>query len=275
MSETSIVEASKPPVQVIQSPDTFIAQAIEQGSDVAVLSGLFDLKERWERAEAKKAFDAAMAQFQEIKPDLRKASQVKFKTKAGTTEYNFCSLPAMEAALKEPLKECGLTYRWESVRDDGRDGQRCVITHIQGHSESNEMFAPADTSGNKNDIQAVGSTATYLHRYTLVGALGLTTADVDDDGLSAGDTPYYRLLAHNEALREHIHAISAVKLAMATGDYTYAVECMYSLDHSVHEDLWIAPSKGGIFTTEEIKIIKENPEWATERKEFMTAKKTK
>ena len=32
-------------IQVIQSPDTFIQQAIEKGSDVSVLSGLFDLKQ--------------------------------------------------------------------------------------------------------------------------------------------------------------------------------------------------------------------------------------
>ena len=38
-----------------------------------------------------------------------------------------------------------------------------------------------DTSGKKNEIQSRGSTITYLQRYTLIGALGLTTADEDID----------------------------------------------------------------------------------------------
>jgi uncharacterized protein (DUF3820 family) len=51
-----------------------------------------------------------------------------------------------------------------------------------GHSESTTLSAAKDGSGNKNDIQARGSAATYLQRYTLIGALGLTTANEDVDG---------------------------------------------------------------------------------------------
>ena len=258
-------------IQVIQSPDTFIQQAIEKGSDVAVLSGLFDLKQRWEKDEAKKAFHAAMAAFQEVKPDLRKATQVKFNTKAGTTEYNFCPLPEMERVLREPLKSCGLTYRWESVHDSGRDGQRCVITHVQGHSESNVMFAPADTSGNKNAIQAIGSTATYLQRYTLVGALGLTTSETDDDGASSGDLPYLKLLEHNEAVRENIQAILAIKESLADEDYENTAMYQYELGKEVMEALWIAPSKGGIFTTKEVAQLKSD-EMGAARREYIKSK---
>ena len=90
-----MTEAAENQVQVITNPDTFISQAIESKADITVLTGLFDLKQRWEGSEAKKAFHVAMAQFQEIKPDLRKSSQVKFTTTKGTTEYNFCpSLPS-------------------------------------------------------------------------------------------------------------------------------------------------------------------------------------
>ncbi len=44
------------------------------------------------------------------------------------------------------------------------------------------MSAGKDASGSKNDIQQKGSTQTYLQRYTLIGALGLSTADEDVDG---------------------------------------------------------------------------------------------
>ena len=50
------------------------------------------------------------------------------------------------------------------------------------------MSAPADSSGSKNPVQQIGSTMTYLQRYTLIGALGLTTADKDDDGRQGVDS---------------------------------------------------------------------------------------
>jgi hypothetical protein len=43
------------------------------------------------------------------------------------------------------------------------------------------MTAGADASGSKNDIQAISSTVTYLQRYTLLAATGLTSAEMDQD----------------------------------------------------------------------------------------------
>lgn len=47
------------------------------------------------------------------------------------------------------------------------------------------MIAPVDTSGSKNAIQAIGSTVTYLQRYTLLSGCGLAAASTDDDGRGA------------------------------------------------------------------------------------------
>ena len=44
------------------------------------------------------------------------------------------------------------------------------------------MSAGKDDSGQKNQIQQTASTHTYLQRYTLIGALGLSSADEDIDG---------------------------------------------------------------------------------------------
>jgi len=245
-------------VQIIQNPDTFIEQAIAQGAGVDVLSGLFDLKQKWEAAEAKKSFDSAMLKFQSLKPILPKTSDVTYgKDKV---VYKFCPLEKMEELLQEPLAECELSYRWEAVQKKTRDGQRCVITHVMGHSESNTMFAPPDDSGNKNKIQAIGSSSTYLQRYTLVGALGLTTSDTDDDGFASGEMPYLRLLEHNEALRdgENLKAVLAIKEALEENEYEIAAMYLYEMGKEVATALWVAPTKGGIFTTEEIKKMKSN-----------------
>jgi hypothetical protein len=51
-----------------------------------------------------------------------------------------------------------------------------------GHSEETTLKAIPDTSGSKNSIQAIGSTVTYLERYTLLAAMGMAAAGMDNDG---------------------------------------------------------------------------------------------
>lgn len=56
----------------------------------------------------------------------------------------------------------------------------CVVTHREGHSERTTMTGPEDYSGFKTLIQSRGSSVSYLERYTLKGAFGLTSADSDN-----------------------------------------------------------------------------------------------
>ena len=60
----------------------------------------------------------------------------------------------------------------------------CLIFHKEGHNEETTLSGPPDKTGNKNDIQAIGSTLTYLQRYSLMQALGLAASN-DDDGAAA------------------------------------------------------------------------------------------
>ena len=63
----------------------------------------------------------------------------------------------------------------------------CIVTHEDGHEERTQMSGLPDQSGKKNPIQQIASTVSYLRRYTLTGALGITVSDEDDDGVSSGD----------------------------------------------------------------------------------------
>jgi hypothetical protein len=56
-----------------------------------------------------------------------------------------------------------------------------------GHSEETTLRAIPDTSGSKNSIQAIGSTVTYLQRYTLLAAVGMAAAGMDNDGRAADE----------------------------------------------------------------------------------------
>lgn len=159
------------------TPAKLLELAISKDLDVDKLTKLMDLQERWDAQQAKKAFLIAMSDFQSKCPTLTKSKNVSF----GNTSYNYIPLGEIAKQIKELLNECGLSYRWET-KENGNISITCIVSHVDGHSESNTMTAQKDGSGSKNEIQQIGSTMTYLQRYTLIGALGISSADQDPDG---------------------------------------------------------------------------------------------
>lgn len=168
---------------VPNTPADLIKQAIDKGLDVDSLAKLMDLQERWEATQARKAFFSCFTKFQSEVPDLRKTKQVLFETKGGgKTDYHYAPLASITRQISKVLKDNELSYRWEITDDVNQIKVTCIVSHVSGHSEHTTMTANPDTSGNKQAIQARGSAIEYLKRYTLVGALGLSTADSDVDG---------------------------------------------------------------------------------------------
>ncbi len=165
----------------IATPTNLIEQAIEKGLGVAELEKLVALQERWEERQARKAFFDSFTNFQCECPDLRKTKSVSFKDD-GKIQYKYAPLADITRQIGQLLKTHGLSYRWEISDTEKEIRVSCLITHIDGHTETTTMMANPDTSGAKNQIQARGSAIEYLKRYTLIGALGLSTADTDVDG---------------------------------------------------------------------------------------------
>lgn len=189
--ELQLVAEQTSPVQPVMTaqatPMAMLQLAVQQGADLEKLQKLMDLQERWERNEARKAFVAAMAAFKANPPEILKAKHVKFDTQRGSTEYYHATLADVCAAAIKGLADHGISHRWDLKQDATIITVTCVLTHEAGHSESVPMAAAADDSGGKNRIQAIGSTITYLERYTLLAATGLAARDMDDDGHGAGN----------------------------------------------------------------------------------------
>lgn len=185
---TSNVEILNPSPQAI-TPYDMVTQAVMNGASVEVVGKLLDLHERWEANRARKAFDAAMSDAKaEIGP-IHKNRQVKFESKSGgaKTDYRHEDLAEVARTVDPILAKHGLSYRFQTEQSEGFIKVTCVVSHRDGHAERNQLFANSDNSGNKNSIQAIGSTITYLQRYTLKAALGLAASN-DDDGKSAEQT---------------------------------------------------------------------------------------
>ncbi len=131
-----------------------------------------------EAKRSKLAFSNAIAQ---AKAKIAETPIIKNAT--GHNSKRYADFSAYAKVVDPVLASFGLIYRFRTVQSD-KISVTCVLTG-HGHEEENTLSGPADASGSKNAIQAIGSTLTYLQRYTLVQALGLAASD-DDDGAAMG-----------------------------------------------------------------------------------------
>jgi len=168
------------------TPADLLQIAVEGGADIDKLEKLMELQMRWDASEARKAYTRAMAQFRAGCPEISKNKTVDFTSQKGQTHYTHADLAGAIGQIKSVLTECGLSHSWRTENLQGGFIQvTCIVTHVDGHSEQTSMVCQPDNTGNKNPIQAMGSSVTYLQRYTLFAILGLASADDDDGGKQA------------------------------------------------------------------------------------------
>lgn len=185
-----IIEEQEPPRRsalATTTPADLVRIAVEQNADIDKLTRLMDLQDRWEAKQARNAFVQAMSAFKADPIEIFKNKKVLFESQKGKTEYNHAELSDVCDAIVPALAKHDLSHRWDVKQVDSQIVVTCVLTHVGGHSESLTLSSGADQSGNKNSIQAIGSAATYLSRYTLLLICGLATKGVkDDDGRDSG-----------------------------------------------------------------------------------------
>ncbi|WP_199925220.1 ERF family protein [Neorhizobium sp. SOG26] len=170
------------------TPMEMVGRALEMGVSADILKQMMDLRDREEARNAKLAFTRAVAAAKaEIRP-IMKTREVDY-TPQGKQRVNYRheDLAGIEEQVTPILTKHGLSYRFES--DNGVDRPitvTCVLEHVDGHATRTPLSAGADNSGGKNSLQAIASAVTYLQRYTLKLALGLSVSH-DDDGKAADE----------------------------------------------------------------------------------------
>jgi ERF superfamily protein len=165
-----------------------IVQAALASGNVEMYREAVALAKEMDAITARKAFDNAMADAKAKITVIKKNRSVGFdsrKAGAARTEYAYEDLAEIARTIDPILGAHGLSYRFRVSSEVNQPVRvTCVVSHRDGHSEETTLMAGRDESGNKNAIQAIGSTVTYLQRYTLKAALGLAAAH-DDDGRSS------------------------------------------------------------------------------------------
>lgn len=275
-----------PPPAVIDTPARMLMIAVERGDDLAKLERLMDLSDRFEAAQAKKQYMAALAAFRATCPTIDRLMKGHTGKYAGLAD-------ALEQ-VNGLLAVNGFSHSWRTAQADGLITVTCTVTHAGGHAESTALSGMPDTSGAKNAIQAVGSTVSYLQRYTMFAILGLASKDQDDDGKGSSDADRQSKIdaAHlaaevkkgvDEALRkEYLYfgehtaavltnhaAIMGIKAAIAeefsqlpADERSVQLEDARAdwnaMTNETRMALWRAFTRGGCFTTREREFIREH-----------------
>ena len=100
----------------------------------------------------------------------------------GNYSYRYADLADIQRAIAPALADCGLSVSFDTAQDPGGYVIQAKIHHVGGHSEVTTFRVPIDDKTRMNSAQAAGSALTYGRRYALTAALGIVTAEDDDDG---------------------------------------------------------------------------------------------
>lgn len=177
------------PTPVVVSESGAMLAVIERAArdpsvDPGKMERLFAMRKDLEQEAARKAFNAAVAAAKSSIGPIIKNKRVGYESKrtGDRTDYRYEDFAAVARAVDGPLSENGLSYRFRTAQDGASVIVTCILAHSDGHSEETTLRGAVDTSGQKNAIQGIGSAVTYLQRYTLKAALGLSASEADNDG---------------------------------------------------------------------------------------------
>ena len=166
--------------------------ALDPRTDAVKLEHILALYERLTGKEAERAYNAAKGRI------LKKLAGIKIvknravlsqidnpKPQKGTYEaFKYAPLEEIDKHLRPLLAEeqMDLSYSDEPC-DGGGILVRGRLKHLpSGHYEDSFMPAPLDTTGGKSNVQAVGSTNSFLRRYVACNIFNIVVVGDDDDG---------------------------------------------------------------------------------------------
>jgi hypothetical protein len=184
------------PAPPSDNPSTVLALiervALDPRADVEKLERMMAMYERLKAKEAELAYNAAKGRI------LKKLAGIKIvknrsvpyeiekgRPQKGTYEaFKYAPLEEIDKHLRPLLadEDMDLSFSGE-LREGGDILIRGRLKHLPGgHYEDSFMPAPPDTTGGKSNVQAVGSTNSYLRRYVACNIFNIVVVGDDDDG---------------------------------------------------------------------------------------------
>jgi hypothetical protein len=192
-----------------QAPVVRMLQAVlEKGvtaDSVGAVERLVDLYERMAAKEAEKQFAVA---FIELRKELPKIfADRTVPDKFGNEKFRFAAYEDIMQAVDPLLLKHGFTVTFSSEIKEDRITQTCILTHIGGHTRTNQFMARIGSGPpGASPTQADGAASTYAKRFALCAALNIVI-ERDREGVEQDARKEGEPISDDKAayLRELVH----------------------------------------------------------------------
>lgn len=136
---------------------------------------------------------------------------------------------------------------------------RAEIANVAGRVVASGLAEEVRKASNINKTSALENAETSAVGRALaffgMGGTEIASADEVAGAISQQkeDQASEYLMKHNDVLRDSqvLMAVAQMKESLASDDYAYVAQVEAELNREEMVALWVAPSKGGVFTTEE------------------------
>jgi hypothetical protein len=196
MTQAVAERMSQEPAKVEQHPASDSAALIavisraasDPNVDIDKMERLMQMHERLTERNARSAYASALADMQPELPVIERNGMIRVPAKDGKTghETPYALWEDINEAIRPFLAKHGFALSFRVKKDGDRVEVTGVLSHREGHSEETMLSLPMDSTGSKNNVQAIGSSTSYGKRYTAMALLNITTRGEDDDGKAAG-----------------------------------------------------------------------------------------
>jgi len=172
--------------------------------------------------------------------------------------YNYRSCEDIVEAVKPLLDGLTLIISDEVVLIGDRYYIKAISTISDGeHSISTSAYAREPEIKKGMDVaQISGATSSYSRKYSLNGLFAID--DTKDADTAAPEKPTQKakiVFASQKLSQALIGSVKGISDSIASGDYSVALEFWSELSVEEKQEIWVAPSKGGHFTTAERAIM--------------------
>ncbi|SNY97909.1 ERF family protein [Halomonas sp. hl-4] len=221
--------STNPPAALEAHPtadSTAIIQVIERAAlnpdvDIDKMERLLQMQERVMDRQAMMAYSAAMAAMQTELPSIEERGQ--------TNNGFYATLEDIVDTVRPIMQKHGFAVSFRIQTQERGIQITGVLMHKDGHREETSMLLPADISGNKNAVQAFGSSTSYGKRYVLCALLNITTRGQDDNGNASTKAGIKTVTAFQAGqIQRLISQCPATTQEWFSGKYGSAVQVPYS-----------------------------------------------
>jgi hypothetical protein len=183
-SRTSRTGSNPGPRQAVPRVDDLVDHLSKSPHpSVEELERLLSQRHQRGNAHARKQFEIAFSRLQVALPLLSENGEIRDRD--GRLAHTYALWEDINEVVKPILTEYGFSLWFRTSVEANRIAVTAVLSHVGGHREETTLSFPSDLTGNKNAVQAIGSSTSYGKRYTASALLNLVSRGEDDDGAAA------------------------------------------------------------------------------------------